>query len=116
MYSAIQYYRSRRTTSSFSSYIFQHQIIALIVLIQIYSDSVIVFNNMNHTTLGLIAVLAAATLVIATLAAAPAFASIGDGNTLTKQKNKAKASASGAFTIAANVQQNSICVVVRTCV
>jgi hypothetical protein len=76
----------------------------------------IILSGMNHTTLGLIAVLAAATLVIATLAAAPAFASIGDGNTLTKQKNKGKASASGAFTIAANVQQNSICVVVRTCV
>jgi hypothetical protein len=73
---------------------------------------------MNHTTLGLIAVLAAATLVIATVAvAAPALAkSIGDGNTLTKQKNKAKAIASGFGTIAANVQQNAICVVVATCV
>ena len=38
---------------------------------------------MNHTTLGLIAILTAATLVIGTLAAAsPAFASLGDGNTL----------------------------------
>ena len=66
---------------------------------------------MNHTTLGLIAVLAAATLVIASLAAAaPAFAkSIGDGNTLTAQKNKAKASASGFGTIAANIQLNTIC-------
>jgi hypothetical protein len=73
---------------------------------------------MNHTTLGLIAILAAATLVIATVAAAaPAFAkSIGDGNTLTKQKNKAKAIASGFGTIAANVQQNVICTVVATCV
>jgi hypothetical protein len=71
---------------------------------------------MNHTTLGLIAVLAAATLVIATLAAAPAFASIGDGNTLTKQKNKAKATASGFGTVAANVQLNSICFTVAACV
>ena len=70
---------------------------------------------MNHTTLGLLAVLAAATLVIATLAAAPAFAkSIGDGNTITKQKNKAKAIASGFATTAANLQQNAICVVVTT--
>jgi hypothetical protein len=67
---------------------------------------------MNHTTLGLLAVLAAATLVIASLAAAPAFAkSIGDGNTYTKQKNKAKAIASGFGTIAANVQLNTICFV-----
>ena len=55
---------------------------------------------MNHTTLGLIAILAAATLVIGTLAAvAPAaFAgghhkrhykeSLGDGNTFTSQKNE----------------------------
>jgi hypothetical protein len=71
---------------------------------------------MNHTTLGLIAVLAAATLVIATLAAPALATSIGDGNTLTKQKNKAKAIASGFGTIAANVQQNSICFVVATCV
>ena len=71
---------------------------------------------MNHTTLGLIAVLAAATLVISTLAAAPAFASIGDGNTLTKQKNKAKATASGFGTIAVNVQQNVICPIVATCI
>ena len=72
---------------------------------------------MNHTTLGLFAVLAAATLAIATLGAAPAFAkSIGDGNTLTAQKNKAKAIASGFGTIAANVQLNSICFDVATCV
>ena len=82
---------------------------------------------MNHTTLDLIAVLAAATLVIGTLTAAPAFAqghhhykrhynSIGDGNTLTSQKNQAKAIASGFGTIAANVQQNAICAVVATCV
>jgi hypothetical protein len=71
---------------------------------------------MNHTTLGIIAILAAATLVIATLAAAPAFASLGDGNTLTKQKNKAKASASGFGTIAANVQLNTICATVAACV
>ena len=71
---------------------------------------------MNHKTLGLVAILAAATLVIGTLAAAPAFASLGDGNTVTKQKNKAKAIASGFGTIAANVQSNAICFTVATCV
>ena len=83
---------------------------------------------MNHTTLGLIAILAAATLVIGTLAAvAPAayagghhykkhYKSIGDGNTLTAQENHAKAIASGFGTIALNVQQNAICAVVATCV
>jgi hypothetical protein len=76
---------------------------------------------MNHTTLGIFAVLAAATLVITTLAAAPAFAGghhkgLGDGNTLTAQKNKAKAIASGFGTIAANVQQNAVCFVIATCV
>ena len=71
---------------------------------------------MNHTTLGLIAILAAATLVIATLAAAPAFASLGDGNTVTKQKNQGKAIASGFGTTAANVQANAICFTVATCI
>ena len=76
---------------------------------------------MNHTTLGLFAVLAAATLAIATLGAAPAFAGghykgIGDGNTLTKQTNKAKASASGFGTVAANVQSNAICFLTPVCV
>jgi len=71
---------------------------------------------MNHTTLGLVAILAAATLVIGTVAiASPAFASLGDGNTLTKQKNKAKALASGFGTIAANIQQNAICFDVDRC-
>ena len=63
---------------------------------------------MNHTTLGLVAIVIATTLVISTLAAAPAFASTGDGNTITKQKNKAKAIASGFDTTAANIQLNSI--------
>jgi hypothetical protein len=76
---------------------------------------------MNRTTLGLVAILAAATLVMTTLAAAPAFAGghykgIGDGNTLTKQTNKAKASASGFGTIAANVQSNAICFLTPVCV
>jgi carbohydrate-selective porin OprB len=75
---------------------------------------------MNHTTLGLFAVLAAATLVITALAAAPAFAGghykggLGDGNTLTKQKNQGKAIASGFGTTAANIQLNSICFLVTT--
>jgi hypothetical protein len=77
---------------------------------------------MNHTTLGLVAILAAATLVMTTLAAAPAFAGghykrgLGDGNTLTAQKNQGKAIASGFGTVAANVQLNSICFVTDTCV
>jgi hypothetical protein len=72
---------------------------------------------MNHTTLGLLAALAAATLVIASLAAAPAFAkSIGDGNTLTKQKNKGTAIASGSHTIAQNIQTNVICVNTGPCI
>jgi hypothetical protein len=83
---------------------------------------------MNHTTLGLIAILAAATLVIGTLATVTpaAFAgghykrhykgSTGDGNTLTAQKNQGKAIASGFGTIAANVQLNTICATVATCV
>jgi hypothetical protein len=76
---------------------------------------------MNHTTLGLVAILAAATLVMTTLAAVPAFAGghykgIGDGNTLTAQKNQGKAIASGFGTVAANVQQNAICFDVPTCV
>ena len=55
---------------------------------------------MSHTTLRSIAILAAATLVTATFAAAAAaaaahaFAYIGAGNTLTKQKNYGKALAS----------------------
>jgi hypothetical protein len=77
---------------------------------------------MNHTTLGLVAILAAATLVMTTLAAAPAFAGghykrgLGDGNTLTAQKNQGKAIASGFGTVAANVQLNTICFVTATCV
>ena len=71
---------------------------------------------MNHTTLGLVTILIAATLVITTLAAAPAFASLGDGNTLTSQMNKARASASRFGTIAANVQQNAICFDTPVCI
>ena len=77
---------------------------------------------MNHATLGLIAILAAATLVIATLAAAPAFARHsgaaggGDGNTLTKQKNKGTATASGFRTFAENVQTNVICIKTGPCI
>jgi hypothetical protein len=77
---------------------------------------------MNRTTLGLVAILAAATLVMTTLAAAPAFAGghykrgLGDGNTLTAQKNQGKAIASGFGTLAANVQLNSLCFETPTCV
>ena len=72
---------------------------------------------MNHTTLGLLAALAATTLVIASLAAAPAFAkSIGDGNTLTAQKNKGTTIASGSRTLAQNIQTNVICVNTGPCI
>jgi hypothetical protein len=77
---------------------------------------------MNHTTLGLVAVVIATTLVITSLAAAPAFAGghykrgLGDGNTLTKEENQGKATASGFGTVAANVQLNSICFDVAACV
>jgi hypothetical protein len=60
---------------------------------------------------------AAATLVIASLAAAPTFAkSIGDGNTLTKQKNKGTTIASGSRTLAQNIQTNVICVNTGPCI
>jgi hypothetical protein len=80
----------------------------------------------NHTTLGLTAILVAATLVIArTVAATPAFAGghkrhykggLADGNTLTLQKNKATAISSGLGTISTDVQQNALYAVVSTCV
>ena len=60
--------------------------------------------------------MAAAALLTAALVIAPASATSGDGNTITKQKNKAKAIASGFGTVAANVQLNSICFVTETCI
>jgi hypothetical protein len=66
---------------------------------------------MNHTTLVLIAVLAAATLVIATtVAAAPAFGGGRHGkgaNDGIKQKNKAKTTASGEGSTAISIQGNA---------
>lgn len=72
---------------------------------------------MSHTTLRSIAILAAATLVTATFAAAAAhaFASIDAGNTLTKQKNYGKALASWCGTKDANVQQDCISVASGPC-
>ena len=59
---------------------------------------------MNHTTLGLIAILTAATLVIGTLAAAsPAFAS------LSAKRIKQRHQLTDLVPIAANSQQNVIC-------
>ena len=49
---------------------------------------------MNHTTLVLLGVLVAATLVISTMGVAPAFAS-DSSKTITKQKNKQKQKISG---------------------
>jgi len=82
---------------------------------------------MNHTTLGLVAIVIATTLVISTVAAVPAaFAGghgkryskggIGDGNTLTKEENQGKAIASGFGTTAANAQLNTICFDIAACV
>ena len=71
---------------------------------------------MNNAIFAIVAIMAAATLLTAALVIAPASATSGDGNTITKQKNKAKAIASGFGTIAANVQLNSICFVTATCV
>jgi hypothetical protein len=70
---------------------------------------------MNHTTIGLLAVLAAATLVVATIAAAPAFASVGDGNTILKSKNKQKVIASGNSE-ATGTQANVICIHAGPCI
>jgi len=71
---------------------------------------------MNNTIFAVVAIMAAATLLTAALVIAPASATSGDGNTITKQKNKAKAIASGFGTVAANVQLNSICFVTETCI
>jgi hypothetical protein len=75
--------------------------------------------SMNHITLVLIAILAAATLVIAILAAAPAFARHsggGNGNTFSKQKNKGTAIANGFRTFAENVQTNVVCINSGPCI
>jgi hypothetical protein len=77
---------------------------------------------MNHTTLGLLAVLVAATLVIASLAAAPAFAAGhrgaggGNGYTHSKQNTKGSATASGSRTLAENIQTNVICINTGPCI
>ena len=71
---------------------------------------------MNNAIFAIVAIMAAATLLTAALVIAPASATSGDGNTITKQKNKGTAIASGFGTVAANVQLNSICFVTATCV
>ena len=69
---------------------------------------------MNNTIFAVVAIMAAASLLTAALVIAPASATSGDGNTVTKQKNKATAIASGFGTIAANVQANAVCALVTT--
>ena len=65
---------------------------------------------MNHTTLALVAVLAAAALVIGTFAiASPAFAD--SSKTITKQINKQKQLLSGFVTIGIQDADNCIAVV-----
>jgi hypothetical protein len=63
---------------------------------------------MNHTTVALVAVLAAAALVIGTLAS-PAFAS-DSSKTITKQINKQKQVLSGFVTIGEQTADNCITV------
>jgi hypothetical protein len=65
---------------------------------------------MNHTTLILLAVLVGATLVISTLAVAPAFAS-DSSKTNTKQKNKQKQKISGDESTGTQDGSNCIAVV-----
>jgi hypothetical protein len=62
---------------------------------------------LNHTTLALVAVLAAAALVIGTFAS-PAFA--GSSKTITKQVNKQKQVLSGFVTIGTQDASNCIAV------
>jgi len=67
---------------------------------------------MNHTTLGLLAALAATTLVIASLAAAPALGAGGghskrSGHGIDLQSNKAKTTASGEGSTAITLQRNA---------
>jgi len=71
---------------------------------------------MNNTIFAVVAVMAAAALLAGALVIAPASATSGDGNTITKLKNKGYASASGFGTISANVQANAVCFVTATCV
>jgi hypothetical protein len=63
---------------------------------------------MNHTTLVLLGVLVAATLVISSLAVAPAIAD--SSKTITKQKNKQKQKISGDFSTGAQDADNCIAV------
>ena len=64
-------------------------------------------NKMNHTTLALVAVLAAAALVIG-MVASPAFAD--SSKTITKQINKQKQSVSGFFSEGSQTADNCIAV------
>ena len=77
---------------------------------------------MNHTTLALVAVLAAAALVIGTSVASPAFAGGNDKKdkydkkgdssaTITKQENKQKQVLSGFVTFGSQDADNCIAVV-----
>jgi hypothetical protein len=73
---------------------------------------------MNHTTLGLVAVIAAAALVIGTFAtttiASPAFAD--SSKTVVKQKNKQKAYQGGIINSADQDATNVICINTRPCI
>ena len=69
---------------------------------------------MNNTVFIIVAVMATLALLTSALVIAPALASSGDGNTISKEKNQAKSIASGFGTISANVQANAICALVTT--
>lgn len=67
-------------------------------------------DNMDHAkTLAIVAILAAATLVIGTLAASASAYIKGDGNTNTILKNKQKGSQSGFDNSFEQEQLNSLC-------
>ena len=55
---------------------------------------------MKNTVFTIVAVMATAALLTGAMVIAPASASSGDGNTVTKQKNHAKSIASGFGTVA----------------
>jgi hypothetical protein len=73
---------------------------------------------MNHTTLGLVAVIAAAALVIGTFAtttiASPAFAD--SSKTITKQTNKQKLHQDRIINLAEQDATNVICINTRPCI
>ena len=71
---------------------------------------------MNHTTLALAAVLAAAALVIGTFATTTIVAFADSSKTVVKQKNKQKAYQGGIINSADQDATNVICINTRPCI